>query len=235
MKLNSKIFYVLIIATTISCSDNKLKEKELELREREIALKEKEMKLKEQETTSQEKNKIESSDKDKYVPTIKSFIQKFENDYFSSIYKMDMKETKNERYFWDDEKTELMRVNLENISHPDTSLCYYLFRPYRESSPKHYGVYIGDLDCDSLLDGVIIFTHEGFGGGNAWNSFYAIYLNDGAKLNFIKLISGSGNFAKLNREVKKIENCKLYCTERKYGEEIEKKVAYSYSEVVKLN
>ncbi|QNK63460.1 hypothetical protein H7F33_02825 [Pedobacter sp. PAMC26386] len=99
-------------------------------------------------------------------------------------------------------------------------------------------ILIGDINGDHLDDAIMPFSIEGRGGGNNWDTHYAIFINKGGKLEYKYSFSRGGDLAERQIQFMRIKDNLIRGAELpgfKFPEGDSVGVAYIYSKKGLIN
>jgi len=106
----------------------------------------------------------------------------FKNEFNDKIWKEFLYDgTKPENYYWDGDCLMIKDGVLSDSEIPTMNGIVFCKTPELFSNAQSF---LGDIDSDGLIDALIVYTIEGFNGGNNSATFYTVLLNKNDKLNY---------------------------------------------------
>jgi hypothetical protein len=89
--------------------------------------------------------------------------------------------TKPENYYWEDDCLMIKEGVFSESESPTMNGIVFCKTPELFSNAQSF---LGDIDADGLVDALVVYTIEGFNGGNNSVTFYTVLLSKNDKLNY---------------------------------------------------
>jgi hypothetical protein len=117
-----------------------------------------------------------------FKPTQALVLTTFKKEFNEKIWKEFLYDgTKPENYYWDEDCLMIKEGVLNESESPTMNGIVFCKTPELFSNAQSF---LGDIDSDGLVDALIVYTIEGFNGGNNSATFYTVLLNKNDKLNY---------------------------------------------------